>query len=261
MLVYPQLATGTLSQFPVLKRRSLRTIVNTAADGTAVKLADPGAETVEWQLNYVGLSDVELAALLQFYSAAEGTLNSFTFLDPTANLLAWSNDLSNAVWNNGPLLTNTAGNADPAGGNNAWHAVNAGAGAQDLTQTLSTAPGGYVYCFSVYAKSAAPTTVTLLLGSNRYAQLLGPDWRRIACTGTGGATASSMTFGIELGAGAAVDLYGWQAEPQASPSLYKASTSGGCYEEARLRDDMLSFTTTDVNRHSATVNIIHASHL
>lgn len=260
MLVYPQLATGALSQFPVQRRHQLRTLVNTAADGTVVKLADPGAETVEWQLNYAALSDAELAALQQFFSAAEGTLNSFTFLDPMGNLLEWSSDLNNSVWDYGPFLSNTGGIADPAGGNNAWTMVNAGAAAQDLSQTVS-APGGYVYCLSVYAQSATPTTVTLLLGSNRYDQTVGPTWGRIACAGIGDATASSMTFGIEFGAGAAVNVYGLQVEPQASPSVYMPSTSGGCYENARLRDDILSFTTVDVNRHSATVNVYYASHL
>jgi hypothetical protein len=260
MLVYPQPASGALSQFPVQRRHNLRTLVNAAADGTVIKLADPGAETMEWQLNYAALSDAELAALQQFFSAAEGTLNSFTFLDPMGNLLAWSNDLSDAVWDKAPLLSSTGGNADPAGGTNAWRMVNGGAGAQDLSQTVA-APGGYLYCFSVYAKSAAPATVTLLLGGNRHDQILSTGWQRMACTGTGDAAASSVTFGVEFGAGAAVDLYGLQVEPQASPSLYMASTGGGCYEAARLRDDALAFTTMDVNRHSATVNVFYASHL
>src|ERR1039458_4177701 len=116
MLLYPQLAPGARSQFPVQRRHRLRTLVNTAADSTAIKLADPGAETVEWQLNYAALSDAELAALLQFFSAAEGTLNSFTFLDPAANLFAWSNDLSNPVWDAGPFLSSTGEQADPVGG-------------------------------------------------------------------------------------------------------------------------------------------------
>lgn len=260
MLVYPQLTTGALSQFPVQKRHRMRSIVNTAADGTAIKLADPGAETVEWQLHYAGLSDAEVAALVQFFDAAEGTLNSFIFPDPTANLLAWSGDLSNGVWNAGPLLAKTGGIADPVSGTSAWHIANTGTGAQELSQTV-TAPGGYLYCFSVYARPAVPTLVTLLLGSNRYDRILCPGWQRIACTGTGDATAASMTFGMELGPGEAVDVYGLQVEPQAVPSLYKASTSGGCYENARLSDDGFSFTSTDVNRHSATVNIINASHL
>jgi hypothetical protein len=259
MLVYPQLATGALSQFPVLRRHRLRTLVNTAADGTVVKLADPGAETVEWQLQYTGLSDAELAALVQFHVAAEGTLNSFTFVDPTANLLAWSNDFSNAVWDAGPFLSSTEATADPAGGSEAWHVVNAGAAAQSLSQTPG-APGGYLYCLSVYAKSVNPTTLTLLLGNSRYNRNLTPTWQRLACCGTTD-QGSQVTFGLEIGAGAAIDIYGTQVEPQASPSIYKAGTSGGCYENARLRDDTFSFTTTDLNRHSATVNIIHASHL
>jgi hypothetical protein len=43
-------------------------------------------------LSYTALSDAELAALEQFFASAQGTLNGFTFLDPAANLLAWSED-------------------------------------------------------------------------------------------------------------------------------------------------------------------------
>jgi len=260
MLVYPQLPSGALAQFPVQRRHQMRTLVNSAADGTVVKLGDPAAITIEWQLKYAALSDTELAALLQFFTAAEGTLNNFSFVDPTANLLSWSDDLTNVVWDAGPLLSLMGSNADPAGGQNAWQISNSGAAAQDLSQTL-TAPGGYVYCLSVYAKASNPGAFTLLVGNNRFDQNLGPDWQRFACTGTGDSTASSMTFGIELGAGAVVDVYGLQVEPQDSPSIYKPSTTGGCYENARLRDDTLSFTTTDMNHHSATVNIFYASNL
>jgi hypothetical protein len=260
MLIYPQLPTGALTQFPVQVRQQKRTLVNTAADGTVVKLGDPGAATMEWQLRYEGLSDAELAALLAFFTEAEGSLNSFTFVDPTANLIAWSNDLSNAVWTAAPLLSLTGAVADPDGGTNAWQVTNSGAAAQDLTQTVA-APGGYVYCLSAFARASAPAAFTLLLGNNRCDQHLGSGWQRFASTGTGDPSASSMTFGIELGPGAAVDIYGLQVEAQDSPSLYKASTSAGCYENARLRDDALTLTSTDVNRHSATVNIFYASNL
>ena len=57
----------------------------------------------EWSLRYAGSEDAELATLQQFFTAAEGTLNAFTFLDPTSNLLAWSDHLDNAVWVPGPL--------------------------------------------------------------------------------------------------------------------------------------------------------------
>ena len=260
MLVYPQLATGALSQFPVQKRRRLRTVVNTSLDGRAIKLADPGAETTEWQLAYAGLTDDEVAALQQFFAATEGTLNGFTFLDPTGNLFAWSDKLDNAAWAKDPFFSIAGGIADPAGGTNAWHLTNSGAGAQNICQTLS-APAGYVYCLSAFARSPQPATATLMHGSNRADRILGTNWSRIALTASGDALAESIAFGLELQAGVSADVFGMQVEPQGGASLYKATITGGVYEDARFRDDVLSITTTGVNRHSATVNIIYANHL
>jgi hypothetical protein len=260
MLVYPQLTTGALSQFPIQKRRRRRTVVNSAADGSAIKLADPTGELTEWQLQYAGLSDGELAALQQFFTAAEGTLNGFTFLDPAGNLLAWSDHLENAVWSLGSFLTKTGGVADPLGGSNAWHLTNSGAGAQGITQTLA-APGGYLFCLSAWVRAAAATTVTMLMAANRSAQPVQTGWNRITFTASGDASAESVVLGLELAAGTAIDIYGLQAEPQAAPSKYKPSTTGGVYEAARLCDDALTVTTAGVSNHSATVNIIHASHL
>jgi|SRR5271157_4159737 len=260
MLVYPQLATGALSQFPVQKRRRLRTVVNTSLDGRPIKLADPAAEITEWQLAYAGLTDDEVAALQQFFAATEGTLNGFTFLDPTANLFAWSDKLDNAAWAKQPFLSIAGGIADPAGGTNAWHLTDSGGGAQNISQTLS-APAGYVYCLSAFARSAQPTVATLLHGSNRADRTLGTNWSRIVLTASGDASAESIVFGLELPAGGSADVFGLQVEPQAGASIYKATTTGGVYENARFRDDALSLTTTGVNRHSATVNIIYANHL
>ena len=260
MLVYPQLATGALSQFPVQKRRRLRTVVNTSLDGRPIKLADPAAEITEWQLAYAGLTDDEVAALQQFFAATEGTLNGFTFLDPTANLFAWSDKLDNAAWAKQPFLSIAGGIADPAGGTNAWHLTDSGGGAQNISQTLS-APAGYVYCLSAFARSAQPTVATLLHGSNRADRTLGTNWSRIVLTASGDASAESIVFGLELPAGGSADVFGLQVEPQAGASIYKATTTGGVYENTRFRDDALSLTTTGVNRHSATVNIIYANHL
>src|ERR1035437_9312192 len=112
MLLYPQLSTGALSQFPVRKHRRLRTVVNTMADGSTIKLADPGATATEWQLNYSGLTDGELAVLQQFFRDAEGRLQGFTFLDPTANLLAWSDHLENVAWSFVAVLGENGGGAE-----------------------------------------------------------------------------------------------------------------------------------------------------
>ena len=71
MLLYPQLTSGALAQFPIVKRRRQRTVVNTLADSTSIKLADPLGVVTEWDLRYAGLSDSEALVLQQFFAAAE----------------------------------------------------------------------------------------------------------------------------------------------------------------------------------------------
>jgi hypothetical protein len=258
MLVYPQLTTGSLMQFPSQKNRKLRTVVNLLSDGRSIKLADPAAEITKWQLQYSNLSDQEAAALQQFFESTEGGLQTFTFLDPTGNLFAWSDRLDHAGWNKDPLLALTGGLADPAGGTNAWRVSNSGAAAQSLSQILEV-PAEYRYCLSVYAKSEAGATVSLMCGPARAERALANEWSRIVISANGGST-KTVEFGIEFPAGASADLFGMQVEAQPGPSAYKSSITGGVFPNASFQDDFLALTATDVNRHSATVNI-HANRL
>jgi hypothetical protein len=260
MTTYPQLGSGALSQFPVQKNRRARTVVNQAADGSRIKLADPAARVTEWVLTYVDLSDEEATALLGFFAAAEGTLNGFTFLDPAGNLLVWSDQLDEAAWQKDPLLSLTPGITDPRGGTQAWRLSNSGGAGQALGQTLA-APGEYQYCLSAYARAAAATSVGLTAGSQTAQRAVTSEWTRIAWTTSGDAQAASVRFGIEIGAGDVVEVYGLQVEAQTAASGYKTSALGGVYEDAHLGDDVLTITSTDVNRHACTVKIIHANHL
>lgn len=260
MLVYPQLASGAMAQFPVQKRVQARTVMNALADGSSVKLVDAPGATMEWQLKYAGLSDAELAALQAFFAATEGSLNGFTFLDPTGNLAAWSEDLKNAVWEPGVYLTVNGTTDGPSGTAGASTLSNSGAGPQEFTQTLN-APGGYRYCFSLYARADEGNAITLLLGSARAECTVTADWVRVSIAGCGDAAADSVNFGVEVPAGCSVDVFGFQMEAQAAPSAYQKSTNGGVYEGTRFRDDSLQITTLAPNRHSATVNLIYANHL
>jgi hypothetical protein len=257
--MYPQLTTGAYSQFPLRKQRRTRTVTNTAADGSSIKLSDPNGALTEWQLQYEGLSDTELNNLQQFFAGTEGSLNGFTFLDPAGNLLAWSEDLTNAVWEAGPLLASAGGVTDPFGGSGAFQLTNSGGAAQSVGQTLNV-PTGYIYSLSLYVQAAQPITVTLLLGGNRAHATAGPSWTRISFTGSGDPTAASILFGVELPAGV-IGVFGPQVEVQATPSAYRKSTTGGVYQDARFGDDTFSFATTGVNSHSVTVNIVYANHL
>jgi hypothetical protein len=260
MLAFPQLTTGTLTQYPLLKRHRMRTVINTLGDGNSIKLADPCGEITEWQLQYTDLSDEEASALETFFEATEGGLRPFAFLDPTANLFAWSNRLDHSGWTKGPLLSIAGGFADPMGGTNAWRISNSGGATQRLSQTLE-APGGFVYCLSAYVKGSAAANITLLRGSARADRALTAAWTRIALSASGDPLEETVEFGIEVPVGGSLDLFGLQVEPQVGASTYKASTTGGIYPNAWFRDDTLALTATDVNRHSATVNIIHANRL
>ena len=153
-----------MSQFPVRKIRRARTVVNQAADGSTIKLADPLGAVTEWDLTYTDLSDAEASALLTFYVAVEGTLTGFTFLDPAGNLLAASDDLNQAAWQKDPLLSLTGSVNDPLGGTLAWRLTNGGAAEQALGQTLE-APGAYLYCLSAYVRAATASSVGLTIGS------------------------------------------------------------------------------------------------
>jgi hypothetical protein len=244
-MTYPQLL-----HYPVVRRRTLRTVVNRAADGSAVRLADAAGASIAWRLQYSGLTDGELATLEQFFATAEGTLNGFTFLDPAANLLASSGQLDHSVWVKGPGLTLTA--LTPG-----WRIANPGAALQSIVQTLAAAPAGYLYCVSAQVRGTSGAAVTLLAGNCRGSRALAGAWQQIAFA----ATADAPSFGLEIPPGSTVDVLGVQVEAQEGASVYRDSTAAGVYEGARFADDALEIVTTGVNRHSCTVNIVYVNHL
>jgi hypothetical protein len=260
MLVYPQLLTGALAQFPIEKRQHTRTVVTRAADGHDWKLPDPAGGATEWHLTYTDLSDDEAHSLSQFFEAAEGRLRSFTFLDPLGNLIAHSEEMESPIWVKGPMLTLTANVPDPSGGHSAWRLSNMGAAPQRVYQTLDV-PKGYVYSCSAYVRCAETSSVTMLLGSHQATREGRAAWHRIQFTSTGDRGSEPLKVGLEIPAGTTLESYGFQAEAQTSASTYKPTAAGGVYENARLLEDSFELTTTGPNRNSCTVKIIHVKHL
>jgi hypothetical protein len=261
MQCFPQLATGALGQYPLSRTRRTRTVNNALADGRSIRLADPDAGITEWQLCFEELTDGELAALENFFATAEGCLNTFTFLDPAGNLLSWSEKFDEAAWEKGPLIQLAGGAADPLGTARAWQVVNTGAAAQELAQTLN-APAGYSYCLSVYARSAGTTGVTLIRGDQRDGRAVGPNWSRLVLAGQSESEEETVRFGLELAAGASVEVFGMQAEAQTGASLYRRTQArSGVYEIARFKADELKVTTRGPGRHACVVGVINGEHL
>src|SRR5580704_14020545 len=103
---FPQLGSGAVAQFPLKRKRQWRAITNMLESGELISLPDTTGGQIEWRLSYQDLTDTEVANLTGLYAASAGSAISFGFVDPFANLLGWSEDLSQPDWQPG-LLTKT----------------------------------------------------------------------------------------------------------------------------------------------------------
>jgi hypothetical protein len=259
MPYFPQLQSGAMGQYPIQKRRIQRTIINQLADGHMVKFADAGAEQVEWQLTYQDLTDSEIGNLQQFFSAHEGQLNGFTFLDPLGNLLAWSEALNQPAWEASTLLQLTTGVDDPTGGTGATRIVNPTGSDLGLQQSVN-APGGLVYCFSAYVRSQNGVLISLFRqtidASDSQLYVAQASWRRVSLSGSLRTAAVSITVGVTVPAGQSVDVYGFQLEAQPAASPYKSSFSAsGVYANAHFSQDAITVTTTGPNRNQCILTV------
>ena len=260
MLVFPQFVTGASALYPVKKNSVQRTAVNALADGNVVELADPGGALKSWELHASGMTLQEWRAIEALFQTTSGMWQTFTFLDPTGNLLAQSENLSSGVWSNGALIQLTPGVSDPLGTTRATRVTNAGSAAEEVAQALN-APGNFEYCFSAYARTTGNSGVTLTMsatgGSSSQTFALSGAWSRVVLAGNLGQASSPVTFGAQLAAGATVDLFGMQVEAQPAPSDYKMTTAqSGVYGKARFGSDQIRVTAQGTDVYDAVIQIV-----
>src|ERR1017187_678407 len=260
MLVFPQLTTGAIGQFPVVRRRRWTAVNNLLNDGSAVVYSDGSPRTNTWELALRDLTDAEADAMEKLFDTVEGQRGSFTFLDPTANLLAHTEELVNSCWNKGPRIQLKPGIDDMLSGNRAVRLINAGQTGQTLFQTLA-APAWFGYCFSVYARSTGGPALSLTRSSSSATHTrlfpLGAGWTRCVLSGALNATDESLQFALELPAGASVDVFGIQVEAQPSASAYKRTTArNGVYSNARFDTDILDLIDDGPDQHRFDLTIV-----
>ncbi len=258
MNYFPQLSSGALGQLPLRWTDAFRSIANVLPDGTTILNQDAGATGISWDLTLAGLNDEERSSLEAFFESAQGVLNPFTMLDPADNLLAFSQDFTQACWSKDPLLTIATGIADPLGATNATTIVNAAQTTQNIYQVVS-GPGAYRYCFSAYICSSAAATLSLTLSSGgvilQQAVQTSPKWQRYTLSGSTG-IGDGVVFGIALPSGAQIQLFGAQAEAQPGSSLYKATgLHSGSYEDCRFDQNELQMTATGPGQYSCALRI------
>jgi hypothetical protein len=259
MLYFPQLATGALAQFPLQRRLTRRTIVNQAFDGTMVKLDDPSAAGISWDLSYVGLTEAERQEIETLFRDTEGRLRSFTFLDPAGNLLSWSEDLSKAVWRKDGAVQVVSDVADPNGTSRAVRITNSAQVEQGVEQKADV-PGWFHYCFSVRARAAANTQITLSIsnaaGTISSVQRVTNEWAPCWCSGKIDGNAEDLACRLAVNAGASIEAFGFQLEAQPNPADYQRTYGqSGVFRSSRFLEDELEFVANGIDDHAVGMRV------
>ncbi len=227
-LFYPQLSTGALAQYPISKKRQVRTIRNVMRDGSVVSLPDSGASTLSWTLEYTGLSQADVSALKALFDACAGPYQPFTFLDPTGNALIWSSDLTNSAWQKSPQIAVVGNVMDPNGGVDAFDLTNNGQGFSDFAQAIAI-PSNYQYCFSLWVLTQQNASLTLLRrgldAENQTVVDVDAGWTKVWSSGRLEDGGNLMTVGLRLAPGQSVSVFGPQLEPQTQSSPYRPTAN------------------------------------
>jgi hypothetical protein len=258
-LFFPQLSSGAVAQYPIRKTRIARTVRNVLPDGTLVLFPDPNAAQIAWQLGYTGLCSDDLNTLTDHFSACEGRLHAFTFIDPTDNMLTSSATLAGPAWQVPSMVQITTGITDPRGGSTALCITNNGQVSQQISQTV-TVPAAYQYCFSVYMQSAQPAAIILIRSGPASQQTtsiqVGAQWARAVSSGKLTDPGTALTVGVSLSPGQQIFLYGPQLEAQVVPSRYRPTLqTGGIYPNAHWGVDELPVSADAPNLFSTAFSI------
>jgi len=259
MQAFPQLMTSATVQYPFRTVTHARSITNRTGDERLVQATDPDHTVLRWELQFIGLERTECENLERLFEACEGSLRNFTFLDPSSNLLASSDDLLSPIWVKDPLLQVTAGKNDPWGVQTASELANVSAADQEIGQTLAV-PADFHYVFSVYGRSSAPGTLRLSMTGGGQPLMksfaAGSQWARMTLGGNLGEAGDAVRFAVQLSPGAAIAIAGAQVESGLSPTEYKRTIgAGGVFPFTYFDQDELEVEATVPNGYSCIVRL------
>lgn len=261
MLYYPQLQSGSVCQFPVRRTSTTRTIANVMLGGDCIRTADPLATAVRWQLQYKNLTNDEWSVIEQLFESSEGGLGVFTFLDPAANLLQWTEDWTKANWSADPMLQAAPGGSDPLGGSGAQQITNSSQAEQRILQTIASG-STLQYCFSVYLRADVVGPVGMVVSGGEESinnVAVSAAWTRFFMSVKLSTNQDNIAFGLTIPAGARIDAFGPQVEAQPAAGQYKKTTDrSGVYASTRFDSDSLTLVTEGVNQNSATIALVSA---
>ncbi len=254
MLLYPQLASGALAQFPLRRIYSWTHVTNLQEDGSRYLESATENASLTWQLRYDHLTAAEAETLTAFFELTRGRLQTFTLLDPVGNLLLWSEDLSKPFWERSPALTVSELDSE-------WGPsfILGSAGSGTLQQALPC-PASALLCFSMYARADQPSGLGLSVwdvsGRTEKTFPVDGNWRRIFVTQAGTGASLGKTVEVSLSAGSQVQIAQISVNAQPAPGAYVATAHvGGVYPTARMDQDTLSVTASGPNDFSCAVQL------
>lgn len=256
---FPNLNSGATAQYPIRRTTRYRTVVNANDLTTTIRASDPGARRIAWWLRYQGLADNEVAALTGLFQEVKGPLGSFTFVDPEANLLTQSENLTHVFWQKSAGLGMVSAATAPDSASQSFRLIASPGQPAEISQTLPV-PASYRWVLSAYLRADQPTDASLFLrsslGEHSKTVNVGAQWQRYSFGGQFWNSTDGMDAGLRIGGGAVIEATAFQLECQATPSRYqRTETNRGIYPNARFSQDSLHVTTLAANCHQLSLII------
>ena len=82
MATFPQLKTGAVAQYPIVRAQHFQNQTVRFVDGTDQRYRDAAQARQRWEIELNDLDEGELAAIEEFFAANQGAYGSFAFADP-----------------------------------------------------------------------------------------------------------------------------------------------------------------------------------
>ncbi len=248
MATYPATNRGAVCQYPLDKERHWR-MVETETTGGVRKRRTGRGSIVRWALRYEELSDAEALTLQQFYANQGGALKPFEFVDPLANALADSADISSPAW------SGSFGSVVDTGTFREGHRILMMSAGSEITQNVEVA-GGLPYCASAWARSSGGSALRIDLAGNQRETALGPAWKRCWMTmAAAGATGVVPVTFVNSGTNT-IEVAALAVEAQPYPGDTARSGDGkSLYRCARFAEGGFRLVPTGPNRNSVYVVI------
>lgn len=250
MLLFPQLQSGAIAQYPLSSKYSVSNVTNLQEDGSRYKSGGTNPVQLDWRIAYTHLSQLEADVLGSFFETTLGRLVSFTFLDPMVNLLSWSEDLSQPAWAKSPLVTVTTATND---GDAVTQLASSGPGSMEVSQTLQC-PTAAMVCFSLFARTDQATSLTLSIDGVQQTFPLNNTWKQYFITA--GGTGSDDIRLVTVSMSGQAQISRLMVSPQPAPGLYTSTqATSGVRPSTRFDQDNLLFTALGPGDFSCEVQL------